>query len=182
MKAIGKENLIILGALAGVVVLSVFAVYLPQSSQLDEIEQDITERKNTLQANVDKVAVVPSLLKRVEKLKSCYTGWERRLPKQKELGGFLREISTLLNDHELANQAIEPGSPTRQTLYHQLPIIMRFKGSYLSLATFLQRMDRMQRLTRVEKLVVHHSADDRENLGAEPLDIEVHMNIYFTES
>ena len=109
-------------------------------------------------------------------MKLQYKDFGRRLPKRRELGGFLREISGHLNQGDLSNQLIEPGNPSREELFHTLPIIMRFKGSYLSLAGFLQRIDKMERLTRVQTLKI-----TREKQG-DSLDIELQMNIYFTES
>ena len=53
---------------------------------------------------------------------------------------------------------------------------MRFRGSYLSLVDLLQRIDKMERLTRVQRLKI-----TREKQG-DSLDIELQMNIYFTES
>ena len=110
-------------------------------------------------------------------MRSDYSNFDRRLPRQKELGGFLREISGHLADEKLSNQLFEPGKPSREELYHTLPIIMRFKGSYLSLGALLQRIEKMQRLTCVQKLKIDAPAG-----GHDEMDIELKLNIYFTES
>ena len=110
-------------------------------------------------------------------MRSDYSNFDRRLPRQKELGGFLREISGHLADEKLSNQLFEPGKPSREELYHTLPIIMRFKGSYLSLGALLQRIEKMQRLTCVQKLKIDAPAG-----GRDEMDIELKLNIYFTES
>ena len=52
---------------------------------------------------------------------------------------------------------------------------MKFEGSFLELAGFLERVDRMTRLTRVEQLSIAPKGE------GDLLAIELGMNIYFTE-
>jgi Tfp pilus assembly protein PilO len=129
-----------------------------------------------LEADGQKAFVVPELLRQVEVMKGKYKDFDRRLPKRQELGGFLREISEGLSQENLTNQTIEPGRPAQEDLFFTLPIVMKFRGSYLSLARFLERIDAFERLTRVQKLDIMPGGEG----GA--LDITVQMNIYFTES
>ena len=182
MKETTRDSLIIVGVLLAVVVVASAAVYLPQRKTLSNLRVRIARQKVHLMENTKKTSSIPSLLRHVQTMKSRYHNFSRRLPEQQELGGFLREISANLSEEEkLANQLIEPGSPTRSRLFHRLPIILRFQGSYLSLASFLQRLERMERLTQIEKLSItpRSSAPAGET---QSVDIELLMNIYFTES
>ena len=53
---------------------------------------------------------------------------------------------------------------------------MKFRSSYMNLAGFLDRVENMERLSRVQKLIINN--DDK----GDELDVELQMNIYFTES
>jgi Tfp pilus assembly protein PilO len=170
-----RDNLIVLGILATAVAASIFAVYLPQGRKLQQVQGAIDSQKAALESQSQKASVVPDIVRQLQDMKKRYKDFDRRLPKQKELGGFLREISGNLAEEKLSNQLIEPGNPTREELFHTLPIIMRFRGSYLSLTSFLKRIDTMERLTRVQKLKV--VGDPKE----EGLNIEMQLNIYFNE-
>ena len=171
-----KESWLVLGLLVGAVTASIMLVYVPQGRKFDSLRAAIASREVELAAKATKAAVVPELLCQVESMKQRYKDFHRRLPQRQELGGFLREISHRLGREDLSNQLIEPGNPAREELFHTLPIIMRFKGSYLSLASLLERIDRMERLTRVQRLKIAGQKKGRD------LDIELQMNIYFTES
>jgi hypothetical protein len=58
---------------------------------------------------------------------------------------------------------------------------MRFKGSYLTSVDFFKRIDKMERLTRIQKLKITNKPSEDEQ--RDPiLDIELQLNIYFTES
>lgn len=172
-----KDNIIVLGFLGAVLIGTAIFVYIPQSRRLTDLETEITHQQQRLAEESDRAAVIPDMAREISALRSRYRGFDRRLPKQKELGGFLREISSHLDDQKLSNCSIEPGAPKREELFQTYPIIVKFNASYPALAAFLDRIDRMERLTCVEKLVIDSRGDDGQDLG-----IELQLNIYFTES
>ena len=171
-----RDNLIVLGILAVIVVTYMVVIYRWQSNSLDEVRGLIAEGERQLEVNGQKAARVPAMIRQVDRMKQRFNkDWDRRLPQRTELAGFLREISANLAQERLFDQMIQPGNPTRGPLYNRLPITMTFEGDFLALASFLRRVDQMARLTRVEKLSIE-PAD-----GSNKLSIELGMNIYFTE-
>jgi Tfp pilus assembly protein PilO len=182
VKQITRDNLIVTGVLLGVVAATTALVYMPQKKTLHQLQTRIARQEIHLVDNAGRASSVPSLLRHVQAMKKRYSNFDRRLPEQQELGGFLREISgNLSEERSLSNQLIEPGNPSRSKLFHTLPIILRFQGSYLSLASFLKRMEQTERLTQVEKLSIT-SCSPAPAGTTQGVDIELLMNIYFTES
>jgi len=182
VKQTTRDNLIVVGVLLAIVVAGAVLVYLPQRKQLRDLRTRTARQKIHLVENAGRASSVPSLLRHVQVMKKHYRNFDRRLPAQQELGGFLREISGNLSEEQsLSNQLIEPGNPTRSKLFHTLPIILRFQGSYLSLASFLKRLERMERLTQIEKLSIT-SCSPAPAGTTQGVDIELLMNIYFTEN
>jgi len=177
-----KENWIMAGILVALVLAAVLAVYLPQSRKRDQINSEVVSEKLSMETDLKTCQVVPELVRQVDEMKNRYRNLDRRLPKQKELGGFLREISANLLQARLANQIIEPGKPDQEELYHTLPIMMKFEGNYLSLANFLKRIDDMERLTRVQKMNITLDRDATKDKPEGNVSIELQLNIYFTES
>lgn len=176
MHRIKRDNWVTLGVLAALLVGAMFILYLPQCNKLNEIRSQSASLKTQLEADAKKAAVVPAMVRWIDTMQKRYLAFDRRMPKRKELAAFLREISSILASERLSNQLTEPGNPTREELFHTLPIIMKFQGSYLSLASLLERIDEMERLTRVQKLTIARDPKHEE------LNIEIQMNIYFTES
>lgn len=176
MPRITRETWIGLGATAAVAVAAVVFLYLPQERKLDALRSNIASLETQLEHDAQVSAVVPDLVRQVEQMKARYQNFDRRLPQKKELGGFLREISSEVGDRELTDQVIEPGDPQREDLFHTLPIIMKFRGGYPALTGFLSQVEKMERLTRVERLRARYDEKTDE------LMIELQLNIYFTES
>jgi Tfp pilus assembly protein PilO len=175
-----RDNLIMVSILAAMVIGTAIFSFLPQSRELDSLKAQAAKLRVEMVETSQRAAVVPQMVRQVEELKSLYKNFGRRLPARKELGGFLREISTNLSSNQFSQQVIEPGQPAREKLFHTLPIILRFKGSYPALAGFLTGLGDMERLTQVQKLSISNNTG-KDDEGKD-LDIEVRMNIYFTES
>ncbi len=177
MIRINKDSYIMIGILAVIVIVAIVAVYMPQSRKLKNLRADITTCKREMESEAQKASVVPALLREVNALKSRYKNFDRRLPKSKELAGFLRDISSeLASEPNIVSESYTTASPTREELFHKLPIQMRMKGSYIALANFMNRISNMERLTRVEKLSITASDDSGD------LNIDMQLNIYFTEN
>jgi len=173
---VSRDNWIVLGILAVLVVTYGGVVYRRQSNRLEDLREKIAARKRQHQADAAKAARVPPMMREIEHMKQRYNSdWNRRLPASQELAGFLREISANLAEENLSRPMIAPGDPTRGSLYNVLPITMKFEGDFLSLAAFLRRVDGMTRLTRIEQLSI------RPETTGSGMAIVLGMNIYFTE-
>jgi len=176
MRNIPRDSWIMLGCLVVLVLTVGWCVYLPQARRMDDVRTRIASERALLESNERRAAILPDVARRVQEMKTLYQELDQRIPARTELGGFLREISSHLNSEKLSSQLIEPGNPSREDLFHTLPIIMRFQGSYLALAEFLKQIDGMQRLARVQKLRITRSSEE----GV--LDMELQLNIYFTDT
>ena len=177
-----RDNLVVIGVLMGVIVATAALVYFPQQRKLRDLRSRIARQKLRLVATGKKATAVPEMLRTVQNMRQRYGDFDRQLPQRKEIGGFLREISGNLSEEALANQSIEPENPTQQKLFHTLPILLRFQGSYLSLASLLKRLEKMERLTQVQRLSITNGTGAKREGVQDRLDIELRMHIYFTES
>lgn len=172
-----REQILLIGATCVLAGGFLAGVFYPQHRRIREARQQIALTEQQLQSDRVRAATVPELARQVEQLKRRHRNFDRRLPKQKELGEFLREISTTILAERLTDQVIEPGSPTAGALYNVLPIIMQFDGTFGGLANFLSRIDQMERLTRIESIIIEPIEDEPGRLH-----VEMQLNIYFTES
>ena len=235
-----------IGVAAGLVLAAVVCVFMPEQSKLKELQGKIVAQKMVVAADSQRAAIIPEMARQVEDMKAAckqFLIWhpggaddpsqsqatkdgaggyieDRRLPRQKELGEFLKEISSILAQGDsnaattlpanmgmnsdkngadswgaskLAVQLIEPGNPTRGELFNTLPITMKFHGTYRQTCCLMKRLEQMERLTRIQKLSIKKTSLDEQALadkdtssGMAPksdggMDVEIQMNIYFTE-
>jgi len=176
MRGLTRDNVIVGGIALAMVAAAVVFVHVPASRKLDRARNGIATEETALVAKADKTKTVPELQRQINAMRSKHKNFDRRLPRRQELGEFLRQISESVVIENLTDQVIEPGQPLQEDLYHTLPIVLRFQGSYLALARFLERIDQAERLARVQKLSIATKP------GESLLDVTVQLNIYFTES
>jgi len=180
MRHLTKDNLVTLGILVAGIAATILVVYLPQSREREKLETEIARTKNSLTEDGRKASVVPTMLKQVAELRREFSGWDRQLPTSTHhLGSFLKQIS--IAHDGIISEGITAGQASREKLYRKLPIILHFRGSFLAVANFLERVHKMERLTRVNKLEINTAAEQKDPDGPPELEVEVHLNIYFRE-
>ncbi|MDY7009242.1 MAG: type 4a pilus biogenesis protein PilO [Planctomycetota bacterium] len=152
-------------------------VYRAQSAVAENISARTAEVKNLLETDAAQSCRVPQMLREIKQMKHRCNEKDlnRRLTERQELEGFLHEITSGLSGEKLSIRSIHPGNPSSNPRYNRLPITLKFEGDFLTLGRFLNRIDDMTRLTRIERLAI---SSDHNN---ENLEIEMGMNIYFTE-
>ena len=179
-----KDNMIVAALLGCMVLAAILVIYLPQSKTLGELKINIATEKADLEAKSKQAVVVPGFLRHINALKNRYKNFHTRLPKRKELGGFLKEISKLLAGEDLTTRQFQSGTPSEEELFNTLPINMRLKGSYRSLGGLLKNINGMKRFTRVQRLVLikpppKPGREDGDSKPEDELEIELQLNIYF---
>ena len=169
--------MIVLGILTVITITYFAVVYRIQSAAADDVSSQRIEIERHIETDSEMASRVSPMMRQIEKMKQRYNDeyWGQRLPERQELAGFLHEIASGLSQEKLTNQFIQPGSPSQTSLYNCLPITLICEGDFLSLARFLKRIDGMTRLVRVERLAINLGEDTQK------LQIEMGMNIYFTE-
>lgn len=171
-----KDNWAFLFGLTVLTVGFLLAVHRPQQRNLGRLRAQISLADVAIESEEATAGQVPQMRTQVEQLKSDFRDFDRRLPRQQELAGFLREISGSAKAGQFQGQVIEPGSPTSGQLYDCLPIVMRFDASFTDLASFLEGLGAMTRMSKVERL------DVTEGKTNGMLHVQAQINIYFTES
>jgi Tfp pilus assembly protein PilO len=170
-----RHDLITLLAVAGLVGLAVVAIYLPQRRRLAQIDKQVRSQRSQLVQKRQKLSVVPDFARKVARMRQQYADFDRKLPRGKDLGPFLGQLDTCLNRQRLAETKIRTGKPRHESLYSAIPVQLDFRGEFLPLARFLDELEGMKRLTRIEELSIR--SDDRRD----DLQIDLRMNIYYEE-
>jgi Tfp pilus assembly protein PilO len=166
--------------MAGVMVLIIVAFYLvgfrPLSKRQAALAEEIISKRNTLQTEQEEARKLPEVTMEVNRLRTRVEKFDKKMPKQADIGNFIREINQLSQQTSLKKMTVTPGMPRKTTLYSELPISLNFEGDFVSVHAFLRQAETMQRLTRVRNVSV--KTNDPVN---GQVHVELSMNIYFSE-
>ena len=175
--------------LAVMVLLFVFAGYLPAKHRLDALHGQIESKTREVEDKQNKAQNLPLLALEVNELESRVRDYDRQFPRQADLGDFIRDITRVSQQLALRDFKYQPAAPKRgdgapQTrnnafgdpAYFELPIQMNFKGDFLNVNAFLSEVEHLSRLTRVRRLAIH-TKDIKSGL----VEVEIGLNIYYSE-
>jgi Tfp pilus assembly protein PilO len=153
-------------------------VYRPNSQRLQDLDAQIGTKQRDLSSNKLRVQILPEVLQTVAGMQDRLARFDKKLPKQPELGPFINDITELSHQSGLRTKwEVVPGVPQRADLYAEWPIAIRCEGDFTNVYSFLRRAEQMQRLTRVKGIKVR-SADSGKTGKVQ---VELSMNIYFSE-
>ena len=131
-----------------------YLIYMPKSSQIEELKNNYEGLENKLR----KAKAAARNLKKFEKeLKEAEVKFKlvlRLLPDKKEIPSLLENISKSGKDSGLEFILFRPGNEVSQGFYAEIPVNINVKGGYHNLATFIDKVTRMSRIVNILNIKV----------------------------
>jgi Tfp pilus assembly protein PilO len=86
----------------------------------------------------------------------------QRVPAEANSGEFLKEVTQLASAVELAINDFNPGKPQDKAGYSEIEVTLKGTGSFASICSFVERLAKLKRLSKVKNLTVS-AGDDSDN-------------------
>jgi len=150
--------------------------YRPQMAELNALHSQINDKKRDLDTAQDRAKALPMVMAEVARLQQRVERFDKKLPKQQDLGAFIKDITQLSQQSSLRRWRIDAKAPKRNELYSETPIQIHFEGDYRNAFSFLNQAEQMQRLTRLHNVQIR-VLDSQ--LGQ--VEVQAALTIYFTE-
>lgn len=126
--------------------------YLPSYRRLKELEQAKAKQGLTIAEAQRRSGQLPILKGRLLELQKATVNHERQIPDNRDLGVFLQRIANLMNEHNLKEQQVQPGSEIEGEVLNCIPVNMQCKGKLAQIFEFYRRLQEMGRLVRIEQV------------------------------
>jgi Tfp pilus assembly protein PilO len=82
---------------------------------------------------------------------------QQRVPPDANAGEFLKEVTQLANSVELAIKDFNPEKPQSKNGYAEMEVTLKGAGSFASICSFIDRLTKLNRLSKVKNLAVSAS-------------------------
>jgi Tfp pilus assembly protein PilO len=147
-----RQQLII--CIIAVVIIGGFVLfrYLPLKKQIGAVEKNIYAQKLTIAKGTADNEQLPLLKQQLLKMQIELEDYKENIPDQRALGIFLRRITSLMNEHKLQEQVIEPHEEVKGDKINCIPLNMRCKGKLSQMFEFYRQLQGLDRLIRIEKV------------------------------
>jgi type IV pilus assembly protein PilO len=141
--------LIFAGTVVLLLGLFIYLIYLPKTGEITEIKSE----KDRLDKEIRLAKRRTKNLKKLEAdlttvggdLKSALT----LLPTTSEIPKLLKSITKLGNDSDLEFLLFSPEKQVSQEFYVEIPVSMEVRGSYHNVATFFDKVGKLDRIVNV---------------------------------
>jgi Tfp pilus assembly protein PilO len=93
----------------------------------------------------------------VEKLHEVTTriaNLQRRVPRDADVGAFLKEVSQLATTDQLAIKDFHPEKPETKAGYAEMQVTLKGQGSFGSICTFVDQLAKLTRLSKIKDLTL----------------------------
>jgi len=94
------------------------------------------------------------LSSRLEDIGARYGALQQRVPETAEAGSFLKFVSEIAHDEKLAINNFQPGKTYEGEGYTALEVVLNGKGSFASIASFFDKLSKIQRLSKVKDISI----------------------------
>jgi len=102
---------------------------------------------------------LPALYEQLQKLQETVSNYEVNVPAQRDLGGFLQQIANLMTEHNLSEQVVAPSKEIQADGLSCIPINVKCKGRLAQVFQFYKRLQKLDRLVRVEQVKLVNGSD-----------------------
>jgi Tfp pilus assembly protein PilO len=79
---------------------------------------------------------------------------QRRVPHDADDGVFLKEVTELAKAEQLTIKEFQPDNPENRNGYAEMRITLKGEGSFRSICTFVDRLSKLTRLSKIKDLTI----------------------------
>lgn len=94
------------------------------------------------------------LTKRIEHVTRGLEELQTRVPSNADAGPFLKHVSRIAREEELAISNFQPSKPVDRNGYAEMEVTVLGQGSFTSICSFFNRLAKLQRLSKVKNLEI----------------------------
>lgn len=137
-----------------------YYLYVVPTLKQDAEESTVIEERKRALADLDKsTAGITDINHKIKDLQDAVQFFESKLPKEKEVETVLEEVWKKAEANSLQAKTIRSGKTERTANYSLQQIDMELSGDFNGFYLFIQQLERLPRLTRVEAMSLEKISD-----------------------
>jgi Tfp pilus assembly protein PilO len=157
---IDKEQGIVLGVIATLVLAFVVGVWLPDSRKMQVYQERIATAEEQLGPNFHRPTALAEREKRVQLLRARLAASDRTIPEGPELAPLLLSLARTVQDQGVADPQTQTLDVRHHRFYSEMPVELELTGDFASLFRVLQSIETMPRLVRLDALNLRSLRED----------------------
>jgi len=173
---LGMRETSVLGLVLAIPVASYVLVFAPQNKEIKTAKQEIIHKQEMLTKLSVETARNDNLAQANTEIDTRISEIEARLPSTKEIDNVVRQISDLAVQSGLSAPTLASGKPIEAGTYWEQPLTVTTSGTFSGYYTFLQKLERMPRITRIPDFALRRNSKVNGEVS-----IEFTLSIFFQD-
>jgi len=173
---LGMRETSVLGLVLAIPVASYVLVFTPQNREIKTAKQEIIHKQEMLTKLSVETARNDNLAQANKEIGTRISEIEARLPSTKEIDNVVRQISDLAVQSGLSAPTLASGKPIEAGTYWEQPLTVTTSGTFNGYYTFLQKLERMPRITRIPDFALRRNSKVNGEVS-----IEFTLSIFFQD-
>jgi len=147
-----KKVLILLLVVGVICVMGYYYIYKPKANKIMALEPQILKLKKTLQENLEITKGIKDIEEELKKIQNRLSQAQAQLPTEKEIPSLLTKISDLGSMVGLDFMLFQPKAEVPKAFYNEVPIDIRIKGNYHTVAQFFDLIAHLPRIVNISDI------------------------------
>jgi type IV pilus assembly protein PilO len=126
-----------------------FLVYQPKTDEIRRATDEISGLKMKVMKARRDSSRLPEVEAREVEVNAQFKEALKLLPNEKEVPSLLRNITKLGAESNLVFRLFSPGKESPEHFYYRLPVSIEVSGNYHDVATFFDKVGRMERIVNI---------------------------------
>ncbi len=126
-----------------------FLVYQPKTDEIRRATNEVSGLKMKVMKAKRDAKRLPEVEAREVKVNAQFKQALKLLPNEKEVPSLLRNITKLGADSNLVFRLFSPRKESPEHFYYRLPVSIEVSGNYHDVATFFDKVGRMERIVNI---------------------------------
>jgi type IV pilus assembly protein PilO len=153
LKDIPKPARIAVAVAPAILLMALFGYFnvMPKRAQAEVLKADISKLDGDISKKKSMAARLDAIKEEHEKLVQLLKELEERLPAEKEISSYLKQVSDIARASELQILSWRP-APRRMhpsNIVYEVPVSVNLTGSYHNLGIFFGRLTRLNRIVNI---------------------------------
>ena len=153
---LSKKALVLFLVIITFCVFGYYYIYKPRSVKIGAIEPEIKKLKRTLRENLEITKGIKDIEDELKKIENRLSEAQAQLPTDKEIPNLLTKISDLGSMVGLEFVLFQPKPEIPREFYNEVPIDIRIKGSYHTVAQFFDMIAHLPRIVNISNIVMRN--------------------------
>lgn len=123
------------------------------------ISQTLQRQRVTLEQIRHADSQIAALEQLTARMERDAADFDRKVPAERQFADLWGQIAEMMNRHQLDNQVVRPGDETENQNINQVILDIECQGTLNDIFAFIQDIEQMERLVRLEQLELQNDAD-----------------------